>query len=369
MESNIHPDLSQLQARYMQLVQAVDEQTMEINDAMSSLQAMKVIDGSGAEWSYTPAGQLVRAATPGDTPVPAEPWEFVAAQLPPRQEENQFQAPFPQQPQQFSAPQPFDPQAQNAGWPQQGMPAQGQSWPQQGGYAQPPGTPQFGAAPGGFTPGYPQQGGGGRPLPGQQQPGPSNPIVAKALALVKENSRTLIVAAVALVIIVMVAARGGGEPETTIQDPIPVAPAPQEPAPEETSPEPSPEAGPAGEQTEEPQEGEPGEEEALTAPTGDDTLAAITALTTGDRTVVSEFAIGEVEEADLRLLSAQLHGLDKAFLDLVADPAAPEGERVAVQAWRVIDVTNGQTLREYLVRWRLPEGSARWMLDGVPALR
>lgn len=46
-------------------------------DATSLLAAATLTDGDGAIWSYSPQGHFLRAASPGDVPVPADPTTFV----------------------------------------------------------------------------------------------------------------------------------------------------------------------------------------------------------------------------------------------------------------------------------------------------
>lgn len=327
MDANIHPDLHQLHQRYLQLVQAVNDQTMSIDDAVASLEAMRVIDGSGSEWSYTTAGQLVRAEQPGGEQIPSEPWAFVAAQLPPRAAENQWQAPFPTG---GATPQP--------GYPQQG------AWQ---------GQPPTGS----------HQAPGGRALPGGTQGRKLNiPGIDPVLDIVKANGKTIIVAVLVAAVVFAITGRGGTpDPAPTVADSIPVVPAPGPPAgtalPNVDS---SPENVTAPEDVVEP-------EPELLVPTGDDVLAALTALRSGDVRLLAAAVVTVGDETGMRLLAAQLAGLENVALGLKADPAAPDGDGVAVQNWLLVDAVTGETLRTYPMTW-LKQESGQWLLKEAPDL-
>lgn len=333
MDPNIHPDLHQLHQRYLQLVQAVNDQTMPIEDAVTSLEAMRVIDGSGAEWSYTTAGQLVRAEGPGAEPVPSEPWAFVAPQLPPRPDQNQWQAPFPTQ-----APQPTE-AGTPAGW----------------------GSPQGG------QPGYPPASGGpqqsGRPLPGSGgTSGKGIPALQPIIGILKENGKTIVVAIVVAVLVFVVTGRSG-DPEPDPVDSIPVAPAPQLPQmPTPTTPE----APTTPEPEPEPEPETPAEEPLV--PTGDEVVAVIEAVRSGDMDLIAAASQNYGEETDMRILAAQLAGLEAVGLGLTADPAAPGEDGQALQNWLLVDILTGETLRTYPVVWERTE-AGQWLLVEIPDLR
>lgn len=372
MDANIHPDLQQLQSRYMQLVQSVNDGTMSPDDAMMTLAAMKVFDGAGAEWSYTPNGQLMRAGQPGEEPQPAEPWSFVAAQQPPRPEEAQWQAPFPS-----PAGQPgFPPQAgqpMGGGYAQPGQMGPGQMGPGQmgGGYAQPGqmGPGQMAQPMGG---GYPAQ--AGRPLPGSAASRASSmpAWLERPAAIVRANLRTIIVAAVAIaLVLVVVALRGGGE-ETSV-DGVPVIPAePALPQPQET-PDQQPPAGPnEDEQPADPDTGSPEDggdaEEAQTVPSASDVEEAVLALSSGEPEQAAARLRQELEPLELRLYAAQLRGLPTVGMDIVTELAEPAGEGRARQVWRLIDVRTEETLSIFEAAW-VQNDEGVWQLETTPKVR
>ena len=74
---NLHPDLAALQARYDELVAAVENGTLDAATAMSTLAASCVTDATGAEWRIDPAGNWTRNM-PGAYPTTEDPSGFVA---------------------------------------------------------------------------------------------------------------------------------------------------------------------------------------------------------------------------------------------------------------------------------------------------
>jgi hypothetical protein len=339
MNDQLHPDLSRLQQQYMQLFQAVTDQTMSVDQALSTLGALKAIDGAGYEWSYTPDGQLVRAV-PGQPGQPAQPWEFTPPQLPPHASDPGLYAPGPGP---FGAPgtSPF-------GGPPTGFPGQAAPAPQ---------------APSGRYAGAPA-----RSLPSNVAGGDArqpNPIVARLLGILRTQGKLMAVIAVcAVLLLVALGQLRGDERGPTVADGVPVTPpAPVEvpiiPAPQPTMPGQGGSGdGPAGEGA----AGTP----ASTAPDGDRVLAVFSALRSADVALLETTVVQTGTPLATRLLAAQLAGFAAVGLELVADPAAASGDGQATQTWRVIDLDTGETLNTLTIDWVLRDG--QWLISSVPPL-
>jgi hypothetical protein len=338
MTDQLHPDLARLQQQYMQLFQAVTDQTMTVDQAMATLAAMKAFDGAGYEWSYTPAGQLVKAA-PGQPGQPAEPWEFTPPQLPPHASDPGLQRPgggFPPQ-----APSGF-------GGPSSGFPPQAPS-----GFGGPspdtyrPQPSSFGTPP-------------ARSLPADLSGQPTkakNPLAGKLGNLVGGNLKLIGVAVLCVVLLVVgLGQLRGGDSGPTVAD----LPATPPPAPVEVPiiPLPVP-AEPGGSSDDAASAG-------TTAPDGDRVLAVFAALRSADVALLAAAIAEPAPPLPTRLLAAQLAGFNLVGLELVADPAAPSGEGQATQTWRVVDRDSAETLNTLTIVWVLRDGV--WLVSSVPPL-
>lgn len=337
MTEQLHPDLHRLQQQYLQLVQAVNDQTMSVDQAMATLQALKVIDGAGYEWAYTPAGQLTRAV-PGQGGQPAEPWEFTTPQLPPHASDPGLA--------QMGGGTPFPPP----------YPDHSGSYPPQ----QAPGYPPQQA------PGYSQLGGPPtRSLPSSLPNGQGkahSALVGRLTGLLRLHGKLIGVgAACVMLLVVGLGQLRGVDSGPTVADAVPVnPPAPVEipviPAP---VPAPQPEGGTGS---------EPEQETApeLAAPDGDRVIAVLTALRSAQVELLEDTVVTAGSRLSSRLLAAQLSGFPAVGLELVADPAAPSGEGLATQTWRVVELNTGETLNSVTVDWVLRDG--RWLVSTVPPL-
>jgi len=78
----LHPDLDSLRSQYNQVLDELEAGNLSYDDALSSVQAMSVVDGGGFVWLIdTATGGFLRAV-PGEIPQEADPSEFVAARIP-----------------------------------------------------------------------------------------------------------------------------------------------------------------------------------------------------------------------------------------------------------------------------------------------
>jgi hypothetical protein len=347
MTEQLHPDLARLQQQYMQLFQAVTDQTMSVDQAMATLQALKAIDGAGYEWSYTPNGQLVRAI-PGQPGQPTEPWEFTPPQLPPHASDPGLT--------QFGGGQ-FAPPAGFGGGqfaPQQGNPANFGGYPQQ--------AP--GQAGGGYSP---LSGPPARSLPSTLpgQTGAKNPKATQLLGMLRANGKLLGVGAVCVVLLLVgLNTLRGGDSGPTVADAVPTPP----PAPIEVPilPAPTLPGDGGGDTGGEPSEDAEAEETQPSVPDGDRVLEVLGALRSGDADRVASVVAEPGTTLQVRLLAAQLSGFATVGLELVADPAAESGDGQATQNWRVVDRDTAETLNTVTVTWVLREG--RWLVTAVPPL-
>ena len=73
---SLHPELAALQRRYDELVDAVEDGTLNADVAMSTLGSLCATDSTGAEWRLDAAGNWTRNL-PGETAYPADPVGFV----------------------------------------------------------------------------------------------------------------------------------------------------------------------------------------------------------------------------------------------------------------------------------------------------
>jgi hypothetical protein len=78
----LHPDLDSLRSQYNQVLDELEAGNLSYDDALSSVQAMSVVDGGGFIWLIdTATGGFLRAV-PGEVPQEADPSEFAAARIP-----------------------------------------------------------------------------------------------------------------------------------------------------------------------------------------------------------------------------------------------------------------------------------------------
>jgi len=73
-----HPDLQALFGRYDELVDAAEQGLMSVDEAMTTLASMVVVDAAGVEWRLDANGQLY-SSLPGSQPLPADPKMFTPA--------------------------------------------------------------------------------------------------------------------------------------------------------------------------------------------------------------------------------------------------------------------------------------------------
>lgn len=345
MTDQLHPDLVRLQQQYMQLVQAVNAQTMSVDQAMASLTAMKAIDGAGYEWSYNTNGELVRAI-PGQPGQPTEPWEFSPPQLPPHASDPGLnnQTPFGQQ---FGQPAPYgpvgQPGAQQASQHGQFGPA---AFP---GPATTPSPVQFRPQTAGHARSLPSD------MPGQQSS--RGALLSNTVELLRANLKLIAVGVVCLVLVVVgLGQLRGGDSGPTVADAVPAPPpAPIEvpilPAPTVPAPD-APDGG--------------ADDSASSAPDGDRVLQVFSALASADVALLEEAVVSTGSPLSTRLLAAQLAGFASVGLELVADTAVPSGDGQAVQTWRVTDRDTSETLNTVTVTWVWRDGV--WLVASIPPL-
>lgn len=78
----LHPDLDSLRSQYNQVLDELEAGNMSHPEAVSSVQAMSVIDGGGYVWLIdTATGGFLRAV-PGETPQEEDPSKFMSARIP-----------------------------------------------------------------------------------------------------------------------------------------------------------------------------------------------------------------------------------------------------------------------------------------------
>jgi len=79
----LHPDLDSLRNQYNEVLDELEAGNLSYEDALSSVQAMSVVDGAGFVWLIdTATGGFLRAV-PGEVPEEADPSQFAAARIPP----------------------------------------------------------------------------------------------------------------------------------------------------------------------------------------------------------------------------------------------------------------------------------------------
>jgi hypothetical protein len=78
----LHPDLDSLRSQYNQVLDNLEAGNLSYDDALSSVQAMSVVDGGGFVWLIDTASGGFLRAVPGEVPQEADPSEFVPARIP-----------------------------------------------------------------------------------------------------------------------------------------------------------------------------------------------------------------------------------------------------------------------------------------------
>jgi len=71
----LHPELQTMFSRYNELVDAAEQGLISVEEAMTTLSSMVVVDAAGVEWRLDANGQIY-SSLPGAQPMPADPKMF-----------------------------------------------------------------------------------------------------------------------------------------------------------------------------------------------------------------------------------------------------------------------------------------------------
>ena len=78
---NVPPELLRLQEQYNSLLAAYEAGQLDYDDALASIAALSVIDGSGQLWTFSQEGKLM-VGPPGGQPVPGNEVNFISRSAP-----------------------------------------------------------------------------------------------------------------------------------------------------------------------------------------------------------------------------------------------------------------------------------------------
>lgn len=377
---NLHPDLEALAARYRDLHAAASAGHITPDDALATLNGLSVTDGTGAVWKINHNGEFTRAQFAGAPTAVSDPGAYVG---PETVTSNPETGAFNVGPQQAPTSPTWDENAPVGGF---GTPA--------GGFGDPfPTTTAHHTPTGGFgTP--PQAPDGGSPFdpaptpaagtpatdptlhspfaPGAVHSGATAPagrslfdesathrptVISRVLETLKRNKFLVIIAAVALIFVAN-KVLAGSETGTKIPHSTPTAAS----TPDDGS---TPAALPT-DPAEEPTAGTTPQAPAAALPSGDDVAKVVTALTSGDRTLIAKQIVGAPDAALVAHAAALYAGLKKAGLTLDTGATAPGTEaNTALQNWTI--TSGSTTLLSTPVTW-VKQGTG-WVLSDVPLPR
>lgn len=309
----LHPDLDSLRSQYNQVLDELEAGNLSYDDALSSVQAMSVVDGGGFIWLIdTATGGFLRAV-PGEVPQEADPSEFIAARIP---------------------------SAGSSPWASQQDLLRPPASPRSRGERQAP--PQFDDDEDDDDSLSPMM----RRRQAQQRSPRPTPQVADRLRTVKlpplleRNKRLLAIVLVLAVAFVVFSRFSKEDPAPTIvsDTPVPTTPAPV-PLPVETTPtlpvETVPTTAPAP----------------LPLPTDDELAALKLAMLSGDRTQVAAVVFEEASAKRIALYTARYFGYNATGLQIELAAPVLEKQRAFVSV-SLVDSVSGETLATRKVRLR-----------------
>lgn len=82
--TTLHPELVKLETQYNDLIDAVQSGSLQVDDALRTLNTIRIIDSAGMAWGMNPDGDFIMGV-PGDQPVVTEPERFQGQVLPTQQ--------------------------------------------------------------------------------------------------------------------------------------------------------------------------------------------------------------------------------------------------------------------------------------------
>lgn len=318
----LHPDLDSLRSQYNQVLDELEAGNLSYDDALSSVQAMSVVDGGGFIWLIdTATGGFLRAV-PGEVPQEADPSEFVAARIPsagssPWASQQDLLRPpaSPRAREQRQAPQQFDDDEDDDSLSPMMRRRQSQ----------------------------------------QRSPRPAPQITerlrtVKLPPLLERNKRLLVIVLVLAVAFVVFSRFSKEDPAPTIVSdaPAPTSLAPT-PLPIETVPtlpaETVPTTAPAP----------------LPLPTDDELASLKLVLLSGDRSQVAAAVFEEAPAKRVALFTARYFGYNATGLQIEFAAPVLEKQRAFVSV-SLVDSVSGETLATRKVRLRRGDDDGRWRL-------
>jgi hypothetical protein len=323
----LHPELARLQERYNEVLDQHEAGNLSYDDALISVQAMSVIDGSGYAWIVDPESGGFLRATPGDTPHLADPSQFTPAQIPSK----------------GSAP-----------------------WASQQDLMRPPAVSgQASGSSEGFTdqPSFAQR---SQRLPSDDEPRRASRSREKAAPrkqfaipniqvpdFVHQNKRMVIVAGVVVVVLalVMFTKPKQGEPSIPASpETFPAATAPVVTTPPVDAPvAPVPTVAPV----------------AANVPSEELMYKVLAAISSGDRNAMSLNVANQIDAKPLALRTAEFKGYAATNLGVTTTPARIEKSKVFSDL-QLVDTASGTVLGSVKVRWIYTQ-DGYWKLNNAPS--
>ena len=328
----LHPELARLQERYNEVLDQHEAGNLSYEDALISVQAMSVIDGSGYAWIVDPESGGFLRATPGDAPYPADPSQFTPAQIP-----TKGSAPWASQQDlmrppavQSQVPGGFDNYVEQ---PQPSFAPRTQRLPSDDEPRKAPRRQDKGA-------------------PRKQLSIPSLPNI-QVPQFVRQNRRMVIVAGVvvAVLALVMFTKPDQGEPS------IPASPETFPPAtapvvsvpPVDATTAPVPTVAPA----------------ASNVPSEELIYKVLAAISSGDRNAMAVNVINQLDAKALALRTAEFKGYAATNLGITTTPARIEKSKVFSDL-KLVDTASGTVLASVKVRWVYSQ-DGYWKLNNAPS--
>jgi hypothetical protein len=326
----LHPDLHRLQEQYNQVLDEYESGNLTYDVALSTLQAMSVIDGNGYIWTIDSASGAFLRAVPGDAPYAADPGEFTPAQIP-----SQGSARWASQQDLMSPP------AHLASRP-------GQQ------YGQPPAQqPQYGQPPMHQGPFSDDEEEMYTPMMQRRQSNQERSSIQAKLKgfslppIIEKNKKFAIIAAILLVLFVGIkVSQKGGSQEATIPPASTIPPATQ-PVDQTLPPATLP-----------PEQTLPAQDPNL--PPSTEPAALVAKMVSGDRAMVQSIIINSTDLTKVALYTARYKGYASTGFSLVFDtPVLTDGK--VFSNLSLIDTASQQTFKTVKVRlikgddgiWRL----------------
>jgi hypothetical protein len=341
----LHPDLSRLQERYNEVLDEYEAGNISYEDALATVQAMSVVDGSGFIWAIDSISGSFLRAVPGELPVETDPSEFTPARIP-----TQGSAPWASQqdllrpPHRPQPPANQPPQNYPQGYPQEYP----QDYPQDFYQGSPQGYPQAPGSQDLYTPMMNRR----STKPSALSSLSSSLRNIKLPPLLERNKKILVIALAMIVLFIAVSFFRGDDPAPTIPpaSTVPSTPVPSQPVdttpPSTLAPEPAPTTLPAPSPND-------------TVPSNPEIAALLTDLTSGDRLKVAAAVLNKKDDRAVVLYTARYKGYDATGLGMAVYTPFLEGNKVFSEV-RLIDKASNTELATKRVRW-VRDPSGRWV--------